>query len=326
VVALGSMLAPRRAIADAAPVRLALVHMPDTASCLDRASLIRDVVARLRRDPFGEEALRSIEVVLSREEGSWVARIYARETPASNPAVRSLTFSSAECDRIESSVALAVALAIDPDAPLAPVQASSSPPPSSPAPEARAPARPARADATAWDASERVGLAAIVTIGPLPSAAPGVALTVDTRRIGRFRATFGALRTTEVQTNDRRFGFSLTSFWGAACVGTANRYVSASACMGVQGGFVTGIVHVEADRSLMIANPGDYGWLTVVAPARLTLRIVDALSAEVTVEPYVAAVRWRFTLEHGGTNTSETVFEQSPVGLTGYAGLSARFW
>ncbi|MEI8257022.1 MAG: hypothetical protein WCJ30_15220, partial [Deltaproteobacteria bacterium] len=297
---LGAVLASTRpARADLARVRLAVLHTAGTEGCLVDTEVRADVTARLGRDPFDASALRSIDVVLSRDAAAYAARIYTREDPAGTAATRTLTSNPDDCPRLRASVNLAVALAIDPDAPLAPatpptVLPHSPAPLPSPAPgPVRPPVRPP--DPRAWDRSDRLALRAVIAVGPLPAPAPAVSIGFESGRPGWLRGSFGALRTFEVLTSDGAFGFSLTAFWAALCAGTADARWSVSACLGAQAGFAAGVVHNLV--GLVPVRPGDYGWLAVIAPVRGAVRIVDPVVVELSAEPYVAVLRQSFRVQ-----------------------------
>ncbi len=327
---IGAVLAstpPARA--DLARVRLAVVHTPGTEGCVADAEVRADVNARLGRDPFEANALRSIDVVLSRDATALIARIYTRDDPAGPAASRVLTSGPDDCPRLRASVNLAVALAIDPDAPLAPTPPSPSPAPVvTPRVSSPAPTPAPRPDPQAWDRSERLALRGAIVWGPVPGLAPAVALGFETGRRGWLRGSFGALRTFEELSSDSpgTFGFALTAFWAALCAGTADARWSVSACFGAQAGFTSGVVHTLV-AGLVPATPGDYGWLALIAPIRGALRIVDPVVIELSVEPYVAVLRQSFRVQLPPPDDGvRTVWEQSPVGFFAYAGLRLRFW
>lgn len=317
---------PRAAHADLAHVRLAVVHTVGAESCLRDVDLRADVTARLGRDAFDAEALRSIEVVLARDPSAFTARIFTREDPASAPATRVLTSDPNDCARLRASVSLAVALAIDPDAPLTPPPPSpppaSAPPASSPPPSSSPPPRvaPRPPDPQAWDRSDRLAVRVGIAAGPLPAVGPVLAIGLETARAGFLRGSFGALRTLEVRNAPAPgdFGFTLTAFWGALCAGTASERFAAAACLGAQAGLVSGVVH---NLGLVPVDPGDYGWLTVIVPLRAAVRIADPIVFELSAEPYLALLRQSFRLD-----TTTVVFEQPPVGIYLYGGVRVRFW
>jgi hypothetical protein len=319
------VLAPRIVHADEARVRLALVARGGADECVRRDDLVRDVVARLGRDPFDASALRSIEVVIAVEGAVRTARIYTRDEPAAQPAMRVL--SGDDCTRMRTALSLAVALAIDPNAPLAPTGSS----PSDDAPQRSAPDRARAAtprtrvlvvDPGSWDRAERVAVRGGAIVGVTPEAAGYVELGFDTARRSLFRGRISALRSFEVRTDDRSFGFTLTAFAAAFCVGAAQSRFAFDACAGVRAGIVTGVVHRLS--GLTPRDPGDYPWLAFHLDVSGSFRIADPIALEIGAQPYVTALRQVFTVQRGGT--TETVYEQSPVGVFVYGGVRVRFW
>src|SRR5262252_1008533 len=80
VVALAVWLGPAAAVAAPSqePFRLSFVRGERTEACFEQKELAARVSARLGKDPFSNEAPRSIEAVIARDDAGWTARIFVR--------------------------------------------------------------------------------------------------------------------------------------------------------------------------------------------------------------------------------------------------------
>ncbi|MDO9015967.1 MAG: hypothetical protein Q8S73_44555 [Deltaproteobacteria bacterium] len=132
---------PAGALGDPVPasVRLAWVRGADADACPDGAWLRREVARRLRRDPFDDDGPRSFEAVVERASPGWRATLRVRDREGTLLGERTLTHDAERCDPIADASALAVALAVDPDALIdEPARTDASPPPAPPPPPAEA--------------------------------------------------------------------------------------------------------------------------------------------------------------------------------------------
>lgn len=159
-----------------ATVRFAWVRGTDADECPDASAMRADVTRRLRRDPFDESGPRSIEAVVERAPVGWRATLRVRDGDGSLLGERTLTHDATRCAPIADASALAIALAVDPDAVVEPAS-STAPAPSSPPPRPRAPRRAP----TPPGPSITVGLLGGFNVGinSWPTATVGVAAAVE---------------------------------------------------------------------------------------------------------------------------------------------------
>jgi hypothetical protein len=171
----------------------------DAGSCPDEQALRRAVAARVGYDPFFAWATRTVVASLTRRNQAFVATVDLVDEGGVSHGARELR-AEGDCGELLDAVALAIAIAIDPQsltrpatpAPTtAPTQDEPPAPPPSPAvvvaapqPTADAPASPAAAPASSegaapWSFDVSAGLAGSVGFAPGPSA--GLALGADAR-------------------------------------------------------------------------------------------------------------------------------------------------
>jgi hypothetical protein len=176
--------------ADAAlePSTLRLVRAPGAESCPDEAEMARAVDRRLGRSAFvpADQAQLTLETMIEpAPTGGFRARItLVRGDSAVGQ--RELESAEPECAALAEKVSLALALTIDPDAPLAesppePPAAEPEPlppplPPPPPPPRAAPPPPPPPAKAEVDPFQIDVEGAAVIATGTVPHLAPGVAL------------------------------------------------------------------------------------------------------------------------------------------------------
>jgi hypothetical protein len=175
--------------ADAAlePSTLRLVRAPGAESCPDEAELARAVDRRLGRPAFvsADQAQLTLETSIEpAPAGGFRARITLVRGDAS-VGQRELESAEPECAALAEKVSLALALTIDPDAPLAepPQEQPASepeplppplPPPAAPPPPLAPPPPPAKAEVDPFQID--VEGAAVIATGTVPHLAPGVAM------------------------------------------------------------------------------------------------------------------------------------------------------
>jgi hypothetical protein len=117
---LAALCAPRPVLAAGASYRLQVVRADGAGSCASASLIEREVSQRLGRNPFSDEGERGIDIVLSRTETKWVAKLYLRVDTSDADAARVIESDAFDCAELGKSVTLAVALAIAPDLPPAP--------------------------------------------------------------------------------------------------------------------------------------------------------------------------------------------------------------
>lgn len=319
VVVLGCLLAPAAARADPFGARLAWVRGEGADRCPDETVIRQAVINRIGPDAFRGAVTQRIEAVVSGEAGQWRLRLYVRDAQGARLGQRELVDSGATCDEIAATGALAIALSIDPDAPLTP----RSPPPPTPA-AAAVPVAPARVERVivregapfgGLDASLRmVGLAAA-----LPQISPGVGLGVQVVRRERFSLETSVLvvPAVHVDADDARFGFGLTALGLSGC-GAITR--ARAARLSICGGLLGGVVHATVSGSER-PQPADVPWLALSLGARLSVPIAGPLAAEFALDALTPLSRLRFV----GAQQDAVVFEQPLLGAVGSFGLGLTF-
>ncbi|MGE0787394.1 MAG: hypothetical protein AB7S26_17105 [Sandaracinaceae bacterium] len=321
--------------------RLRWVRLGSAETCVDQSALEREVVRRLRRDPFGGRA-QTIEGSIAREGERWVARLFTQEDGSPERGERELTSDSEDCHALDAAIALAIALAIDPDAALAPppdpeppLERDPEPDPSPieppPDPEPRLadpsdpPPRPAEDDAidvatpsTPLDARVMVG--AYLAIDLVPGVAGGLALNTDARLFEILRWRAGVIFSPEVGSGgmDGSFSFGLTAAALDLCV-EAFRVgpLIGEGCVGGAAGAIHAVVF-----DLVPAQPGDYAWGAVRATAELGVLIEERVYLALAIEGTVPLVRWAFRVV--GRENPE--FQQPYVVPGGRLSAGVQFW
>jgi hypothetical protein len=96
---------------------LAWVRDAGAGSCLDQRSLKIAVQNRLGREPFSDDAERTIEGNVSRSARSFKVTLRVRDASGAEHGERHLELETDDCSKLSEAVVLAVALTIDPNAP-----------------------------------------------------------------------------------------------------------------------------------------------------------------------------------------------------------------
>lgn len=317
-----------------------MVRAEGAELCHDDRAIGDEVRARLGREAIDPRATRSIELWITREPRRWRAVLTLR-APGSPAARREFTSDQSTCDELDASVALAVALVIDPNgAEGSPaVNATRSDPAANGANDARAPrervsetrqtltvrAVPAPGPAIdRWNRSEQFSLAGGAVVGSVPLSAM-VRVGFEGARVGRVRPWLSAGRSFEAVLLDRAgaapvLGFSRTNLALGVCVGAANARFSVDGCGAFELGLVTSVLYDV--RTLEPVRPGDYPWLALSLAVRGAVRLWGPVSLELGASPSLALLRQRFVIE----GMSAAAFEQSLLGVEGWLAGRARFW
>lgn len=177
--------------AEHAQVRLSYASAKSPASCPDEATFRGLVAARLGYDPFVNAEVRRLSVSYEQRGSEVVGRVELSAEGDAKPLNRSLRAAGEECFELATSLALVVAVAVDPNALSAAQPATTpsvEPPPAAPAPEpAAVPAtknpEPVPAPAvTTPPASEKVektgtvlrlSVGGLLGVGIVPAVTPG---------------------------------------------------------------------------------------------------------------------------------------------------------
>jgi hypothetical protein len=120
VIAAVSLLAAAPAVRGAARVRLAYERGPGAERCADGRAFTAAVAARLGYDPFvaapADAPAGAVSVHLGARRGALVARVALRDAAGALVGERTLRGEGGLCAELVATTALAVALALDPDA------------------------------------------------------------------------------------------------------------------------------------------------------------------------------------------------------------------
>jgi hypothetical protein len=250
-----------------ASVRLAWVRGADADACPDGAWLRREVARRLRRDPFDDDGPRSIEAVVERAAPGWRATLRVRDREGTLLGERTLTHDAERCDPIADASALAIALAVDPDAVIdEPARAQATPPTAPPSPRPRPPRpRAPRAAARPAGPSLALGILGGVSAGITPSPAPIVGLVgavgLSPRWSARLRVDLAPSRS----SGDPGFVFGFTRATALGCGAPwRSESLALTACAGLSGALVHAAV-----RNGRALDAGDQPWLGAVVSAGL---------------------------------------------------------
>lgn len=242
-----------------ATVRLAWVRGTEADACPDGTWLRDEVTRRLRRDPFDDDGPRSIEAVVEHVGPGWRAVLRVRDREGTLLGERTLTRDGDRCESIVEASALAIALAVDPDAVIEET-------PRAPAP--RAPTRRPRRSAPPPPPPSRpvsFGVQGGAVAGLTPSVAPafGFGVAVELSPLWSLRGHVDLAPT--LASDDPRFAFGFTRAAALGCVDPARgASLRLSLCAGASGA----VTHAAA-RDVFALEAGDRLWLGATAAARI---------------------------------------------------------
>ena len=285
-VAAAALALSARAAGDPVPaaVRLAWVRGEGADACPDGAWLRAEVIRRLRRDPFADDGPRSLEAVVERTAAGWRATLRVRDRDGALLGERALTRDAAACDAIADASALAVALAVDPDAV---VDEPSPPAPAVPPPP---PPRAPRAPGASGGATLALGALGGVSAGITPSAAPTFGLVGAVELSPRWSARLRLDAATAQPSADGVAAIGFTRATATACVAPwRSRSVAVGVCAGVAGA----VVHA-AVRGARALDAGDRPWLGATATAGVRWSPAAWWYVGVEAEAAVALARTSF--------------------------------
>lgn len=305
---------------------LSVVRLEGAGSCPSGTAFERRVAARLGRIPFTEPAERTIETLLSRKEDAWRAEITLRDATGIVQGRREIEAVGADCEPLAEATALALALAIDPDAalgspatvpelqPVAPPQLS--PPP---CPPPRRPACPSCSRAVCPPVPGGPYIAAsvraVLALGLIPGPAPGVALNAEAGS-HTVRGHAGLIYLPETFADDPRFAFGLTTAAAGACALLRSR---GSFDLGFCGEIQLGAIHAVVRDALPI-DPGDEPWVAAALGPRLRVDVSLPVVIDVGMSAVVPFVARSFDLR----GAEEPAFEPATVGAVGFIGVGMR--
>lgn len=188
----GLLLASHQAHASQS-AKLVYARTADAVSCGEELALRQAVARRLGYDPFVAVSDNTVVAELRGDGGGLMARVFVIERGHLVSGTRELTSKSNDCEELRLAVALAISIAIDPDAiervpepepepeprpePLAETSAApeAPPPPTPPAFTTQVRLSGTVSTKPTW----RMGAAATIGTGPLPSPTAGFAASVE---------------------------------------------------------------------------------------------------------------------------------------------------
>ncbi|HET9932298.1 MAG TPA: hypothetical protein VFQ35_16455 [Polyangiaceae bacterium] len=302
------------------------MRLEGASSCLDAATLAERVRKRLGNDPFDAQAKRSIEGIVRRADGVWLAEIAVRKrADDAEPPLRQLKSTAPDCASLGDAIVLAVALAIDPEAAFAATEAEEPPPPPAatrapvPPPPPALPLPPSMPRVPPQ--SVRLGsvtASAVFQVGALPRASLGAGLFAAAALGSSVDVGIGARVFPSVR-GDGEPGFEV-----GASVGTlqlcprlrTSSVTTARVCAGPSLGVMHAVL-LTGER----AQPGERLWLAAEAGADFTLDVSKSLALMLGAGGLVPITRYRFSVE----GTDGTLFRQSALALVAQLGVELRF-
>jgi hypothetical protein len=293
-------------------------------SCADGEAMLRRVVHHLGRDPFDENAERSIVGRVWRVDNVWRAEIELL-FDGQRKGRRALSSGADDCATLDDALALAVALAIAPrDASPVPAPDTNAPgggakpvePPSTavverPPLRSGSPSRP-RAAVPVRPAPASLAAGALYLHGALPEPALGIEASGTVGLSEPFSAYLLAWHLPE-QTDARgEHAFSLSALGLGACVGhRPTTALELELCPAMVAGSAVSVVK----GGVHPVDPGAEPWLAGALVPRIRLRLVWQLSLELGAIAAASVVRPRFELAGGEEQGPAPVVLGSQLGL-----------
>lgn len=187
--ALIALLAPARASAEPSHERARLSYEtgPKTETCPSAETVRARVTERLGYDPFDDQAAKAVMVRMQRDQRGYRATVALREASGTVRTREPLVSNATDCAEIASAVTLAISIAVDPFAFVAPPPSSVEPPDATPAPpEPPSPTPPLPPPPSPPSLGWRAGAGLATSVGalPAPSLGAGLVLGVHGSRFG----------------------------------------------------------------------------------------------------------------------------------------------
>ena len=312
---------------------LAWVRHKSALQCPNQAELRKRVAKRLGRDPFGAEGDHHIEGSVRQKKDRLVAELTVRDSSGRPKGTRALDSDELDCRALIDAVTLAVSLAVDPQAALAPSRAKKKPigplpPPPMPSKQADAAkverktiVVPVPVFAEAPEPKAHLvagGLSFAVNAGSLPRVAAGLGLKVQTELSDPWLAAINATTFPEVRTDSAESAFGLSHLSPLGCVRFLKRSRSWLAlCAGPELGIIHSVVFSNNPK-----DPGDRFWLAARAELNLSLEVTEGWLVELGGATGVPLIRHEFVVAGQPGN----VFEPSSVNATALFGLQFGHW
>jgi hypothetical protein len=302
--------------------RLSWQRGPGAESCPSADQLGRRIAARIGRDPFADEAEKSVDARVEHTSDGWRVEVRLLDRNGHVIATREpLESNAADCSALSDAVVLSVALAIEPDAALPPPKPPPAPvsapvvAPTCPAPSCPTPTCPPclQLQTTHGTTRARASLRALGALGVLPAPAPGVSLGAEIDP--DWGVTFGAamLYLPEVDNDDGTLAFGLSAVELSACPTLLESdSTSLQACLGFQ----IGSLHAVA-KALRPVEPGDYLWLAPTLGPRSLLHVGGHAFFELGAGAAAPLIAHDFTVR----GRPGSAYQPARIGLFGWVGL-----
>jgi hypothetical protein len=324
-----------RATDDSSKFSLSWARLPGAASCIPARFLAARVESRLHRSVFGEPSQADVAVegyiqpAAAPARTGWKAVVSIIDAAGKVIGTREIESPEVGCRDLDASIALTIALLIDPNAELSPAEtappngprAREKNPPSSPTPPRRGPGSPRAPSQSGAPLESWATLGGGVALGLLPHPAPGAVLRLGIRPGRLWPIVFqGALYREELQgaaAGSEPIGFSLASGGFALCPLRAEQgRGSLRLCAGLDAGLLA--TRGLADGAILVHRR------FVTSP---TGRLEGALHFGHFVVGAAAAVAVpliRDTFEYEREGARSLVFREAPIGATFDLGLGYR--
>jgi hypothetical protein len=314
---------PRPARAETEAIRVEYRGAP---GCPSSSEFLRQVFRRTssaRLVPESESA-RTFVIVIDKAQGGLVGSLVIRETNGTTVA-RKVT--GASCDDVAGVLALATALAIDPNAALAPEEDAPEPdgPAPAPAPPAPPPPSPPASPRQAEEAALRYGAAlgpsVIGLVAPRVAAGGSVAAHAF-RTDGGFLPSFGVslsfLKALDARLGVATFSHQFLFARPEVCLAALGRLdqVALMPCVGVELGAVT-----AGGSNLAVERTRTRLWATTDFTARLRVVPADAWFVALDANLVLPITRWSFVVRDPTTR----VHAVPPIAVAGSVMLGVGF-
>jgi hypothetical protein len=318
--------------AEDSSITLAYETSRSATTCPDESTFRGLVAARLGRDPFVSPGVRTLAVEFERVGNQVVGRLDLSGDGDAKAVKRSLRTNAQECFELATSMALVVAVAIDPSALTGSTPAGttprpaepSAPPPKTPEPAARAAATPETPRPPEPPESNgrrlRFEIGGLVTVGVVPAPAAGAragaGLDFGTWSV-RVDGTFVSARSRDNPGGSGRVSAFALAGSLAPCVdpvnaGSVGLELCAVGAVGALRSTARGVTRA-APTSTLLASLG---------PRVATIVMFsEVLGVGVAAEAPVALTRARLHIEDGAVRNE--VWAQPPVGFVLGASLVA---
>jgi len=299
---------PAHALETGSSYRLQVVRADGAGSCPSAAQIERDVTQRLGRNPFSVEGERGIDVLLSRTETQWVAKLYLRIDASDSDAARSIVSDAPDCLELGKSVALAVALAIAPELPPKP---EPPPEPVCPPPAPVAPPPPVKPSLHG-----AASLRLLYSPNLLPTGSLGASLSV-TLRGELVGANFGGIFYPESQlrTAEAHLGFGVSAAFASGCLWARVQDPQVWSCIGARVGALHAAVYSPVPE-----RPGDHFWWAASSELGIRQHLLGRAFLELGAAAVFPLLRHRFQVDA----SSSPVYEQGPAVVEGFVGMGLR--